>query len=329
MARQRGKIFGEKIRHLRDEHDLTQSALADKAGVSIMQIKNIEIGRNGTTKEVASAIATALQVPLDEIYIEDFRNTTIITLSNSKGGVGKTSSVLGLAHALSRLDGNKVLIVEADMQRNLSFGLGIQENTERSLYAALMREDNFSEYIQPTGTDSLDIIIADYSLATVDFELSRKQYQETIFQRGMSEILEKGMYDYVVVDTSPNLGLLNFNILSVSDYVIVPVELSAYGLQGLDTIFRYISKIKEVNHKLEILGVLKTKVDRREAVTDTADKTLESVFDNVRIFDSYISIDTNVKKAQWSREHISDFDPRSRAAKQYMALAKEVVKYGR
>jgi chromosome partitioning protein len=334
----KAKIFHDRIKKLREEIDFTQQDLADEAGVNLSIIKQIEAGRAGTSKENMVKIAKALNSPLDKIYLEDFRETKVITCLNSKGGCAKTTVVTNLGYELAQY-GYKVLLIDADLQCNLTYSFKVPFDKERSIYRALINADdesdpvNIFDFIKPTGYDNLDIIISDFEMATVELDLTLKSYRETIMIRLLQPLIEKGVYDFIIFDTNPMLGLLNQNILSCTDRLLIPVELSPFGVMGLDVLFRFVKKAQKVNSKLEIMGIIETKVDKRYSMTEKAETTLKTIFakSNITILESYIPTDSNVINAQWDRMPLSVYSEKngkhSRANKQFKSLAKEVLSH--
>lgn len=316
------KVEYEKIKKLRLERGMTQVELAEATGVNVSVIKSQETGRSDMNYDYLLKIAEGLGVDLGEIYIEDYRETKVITVANNKGGSGKTSVVASLGHTLSDM-GKKVLLIDSDMQMNLSYSYGF-ERDRMNLNEAIVNEEDLGGYIRKTDFDNLDIIISDFEMATIEMHLFTKTLRETVFKRLLKKTVESGVYDFIVIDTNPTLGMLNLNILNASDYVIVPVEMSAFGILGLEVLIKFINQAQEINEKLELAGVLRTKVDKRESITSEADEVLMDVFGE-KIFDSYIPIDTNVKKAQWERQPLNVFNKSSRANKQYTRFAKELM----
>lgn len=316
------KVEFEKIKRIRLERGMTQLELSEATGVNLSVIKSQETGRSDMNHEYLQKIADGLGVDIGEIYIEDYRDTKVITVANNKGGSGKTSVVASLGHTLSEM-GKKVLLIDSDMQMNLSYSYGF-ERDRMNLNEAIVKEEDLSGYIKRTEFENLDMIISDFEMATIEMHLFTKTLRETVFKRLLKKTVESGAYDFIIIDTNPTLGMLNLNILNATDYVIVPVEMSAFGILGLEVLIKFINQAQEINEKLELAGVLRTKVDKRESITSEADEVLMDVFGD-KIFDAYIPIDTNVKKAQWERLPLNVFNKSSRANKQYMKFAKELM----
>lgn len=320
----KGKLLYEKIRDRRLDKEFTQKDLANMTNLSLSLIKSIETGRSETTLENIKKIADSLETSVNNLYIEDFRATKVISIANNKGGSGKTSVVAGLGYALAN-KGNKVLFVDGDAQFNLSYSLGMNIDNQRNLNHAIINENNLLDYIKETKYENVDIIISEFDMALIEMKLFTKVMRESVVKKILEPVVEAGIYDYIIIDTNPTLGILNFNILNASDYVIIPVELSSFGIIGLSTIKDYIDEIKTFNRDLKLIGVLMNKVDKRESISSDAAEVLKQTFGDI-VFKNYISTDTNIKKAQWDREPIDVFNKNSRANKQFKALAEEVIK---
>ncbi len=318
-------ILNEVIKKRRTDLGFTQQELSEKTGINLSVIKSLETGRSDTTFDNINKISEALNIPLDDIYIEDFRDTKVITVANNKGGSGKTSVVASLGYCLSEMNNHRILLIDGDMQMNLSYSYDLERHEKLNLHEAIVKEEPLTNYILPTKFQHIDMIISDFNMATIEMTLFTKTLRETIFKRILQPIIDKGTYDYILIDTNPTLGILNFNILNASDYVIVPVEMSAFGILGLEILTKFIRQAQNINKNLSLAGVLRTKVDKRELITAEAESVLSEVFEE-KIFDTYISIDANVKKSQWEQTPLNVFNETSRANKQYQSLAKEVFR---
>lgn len=253
--------------------------------------------------------------------------TKIIAVSNNKGGSGKTTVTGNLAYSLGEI-GKKILLVDADMQINLTRSYDLQRDMNNSLYNALLKEKTLDNYIMKTKYENIDIVISDHMLSSIDMELFTKKLRETVFQRILKPVIDSNIYDYIIIDTCPFLGLLNYNILVASDYVLVPVELSAFGIEGLEPLTNFFEEARLINSELQLMGIVETKVDLRESTTDVTREILRGLFKD-KIMNSYIPIDINIKKSQFAGEPLKVFMPQSRAAMAYEELAKEVIEFGK
>lgn len=250
--------------------------------------------------------------------------TSVIAISNNKGGSGKTTMVSNLAYSLSKM-GKKVLVIDSDMQINLTRSFDMKGDLDNSLYAALHFEDDLKNYIKRTKYENVDIVISDYMLSAIDMELVNKENKEMVFKKSLENSVNCNLYDYILIDTSPYLGLLNFNVMVASDYVLIPVELSSFGIEGLHPLTNFVSEAMVYNEDLEIMGIVETKVDNRESTTEETRKLLRQLFEDF-VLPISIPVDINIKKSQFLGMTISDFSEGSRASLAYESLAKEVEK---
>ena len=249
--------------------------------------------------------------------------TKVIAVSNNKGGSGKTTVAGNLAYSLMQ-QGKKVLLIDADMQINLTRSYDLSKNSEKSLYDALIKENSLQHYIINTKYPNIDFILSDHMLSAIEMELFTKKLRETVFERILRPVKSENSYDYIIIDTCPFLGLLNYNILVASDYVLVPVELSAFGIEGLEPLTNFFEEARLINTNLQFLGIIETKVDLRESTNDVTREILRDLFKD-KVLNSYIPIDINIKKSQFAGEPLSVFTSGSRAAIAYEDLAKEVI----
>lgn len=319
------KILYDVIKAKRNEIELSQQELSYQSGVNVNIIKALETGRANTTYENISKLSERLGLNIDDVYLEDFRDTKVIAVANNKGGSGKTSVCTSLGYTLSEIDDSKVLLIDSDMQMNLTHSYGIDRNEGKNLNIALRKEESLLGYIEKTSFDNIDIIISDLEMATMEMKLFTKPFREAIFKKILRPIIDKGIYDYIIIDTNPTLGILNLNILNASDFVIIPVEMTGFGLLGLDIILDFIKDTQDFNDNLKIAGIIRTKFDMRKNVTHKADELLDKTVGDM-VLDTIISIDTNIEKSQWESDPLYPFKLKTKVAGEYRALAKEVMK---
>lgn len=331
----RAKLNYEKIARKRFEIDMTQKELAEKADLSVSTIKMIETGRTDTTYENIEKIAKVLDLNISDIYIPNYRDTKVISIVNNKGGVGKTSICGNIAYAISEMD-YKVLLIDADMQQNLTQSFNMEDTEDdKHLGNAIRNSDilipNNSEmlnYIKKTNFENIDFIVSDISMSSIEMELSLKIQRETILKGLLKGIIEKGIYDFILIDTNPVLGMLNYNVLNASDFVLIPIELSKFAINGLDVLLSYIESVKITNPILKVAGVIINKYDLREKeITTTCEDIVMKVFnDEVNIFNTRMGVDTSLKKSQLRNCPVLVTEKTSRISKQFRELSKEVLK---
>ncbi len=257
--------------------------------------------------------------------------TKVIAFANNKGGSGKTTSCSNVALAMART-GKRVLVIDGDMQMNLTLSFfdedkAIAYATEgKNIYTAIKEERDLSAFVTETGYNNLDIIPSSSLMSAVEFDLFTKWQRELILKKCLSPILARGYYDYILIDAPPTLGGWVMNIMCASDYVVIPVEASPWGLFGLANMFDFIGQVKNIAPTLEVLGIAITKADeRKNYFKQTLDILREGNI--ARLFDTYVRVDSAVEWAQDNSQPVVAYKKYSRSALEYTKLAKEIMKY--
>lgn len=253
----------------------------------------------------------------------------IIALVNQKGGVGKTTSSINLAACLGYL-GKKALLIDLDPQGNSTTGLGIDKgDIKKSIYDLLVNEANLKEVIKKTRFRNLYIIPATISLAGADLELAEKSRLDPEFsknkqlKKGLEEV--KDIFDYIIIDCPPSLGLLTTNALTAADSVIIPVQCEFFALEGIMQLLNSIMLAqKTLNPTLDIEGVLLTMLDNRTNLGLEVVQDIKSYFKE-RVYDTIIPRLVRLSEAPSHGKPIINYDPKSRGAEAYINLAKEVI----
>ncbi|MGN0167452.1 MAG: ParA family protein [Acetatifactor sp.] len=256
--------------------------------------------------------------------------TKTIAFTNNKGGSGKTTTCANLGYSLSVM-GKRVLMVDGDMQLNLSLSFFGEDEVlafasgEKNLYNAVKKEEDLTDYVVHTPYENLDLIPSSTLMSGIEFELFTKWQREMILSRGLAKIKESGAYDYILIDAPPTLGGWVMNILCASDYCILPVEASPWGLFGVANMFEFLENVKKLAPGLELLGVVITRMDARK---NYGKQTLEVLkqFDEVTVFDTVIRVDSEIEWAQDHSKPVMVYKKSARSAGEYMELAKEVDK---
>lgn len=257
--------------------------------------------------------------------------TKVIAFANNKGGSGKTTSVSNVGCAMARL-GKKVLLIDADMQVNLTLSLFDEEKAlgfarnGKNIYAAIKSESDLSDFAVHTDYDGLDIVPSTPEMSEIEYELFGKKEQRTILKKCLTATVERDYYDYVIIDAPPTLGAWVMNIMCASDFVVIPVEASPWGLFGLANMFDFIAKSTEYNPSLEVLGIAITKADERKNYFKETVKTLAES-EIARLFETYIRVDSAVEWSQDNSKPVVAYKKYSRSALEYMKLTKEILKY--
>ena len=257
--------------------------------------------------------------------------TKVICFANNKGGSGKSTTCANIGYSLSTL-GKRVLLIDADMQMNLTLYFFDDEKSlefaksDKNIYKGIINQRDLSPYIVNTEYENLDLIPSSTLMSSIEFELFTKWQREFILREGLRKIKEEGKYDYILIDAPPTLGCWVMNIMCASDYLIIPVEASPWGLFGLANMFEFYEQVKRIAPTLEILGIAITKASERKNYFKQTVETLSSL-DNVRLFESIIRVDSTIEWSQDNSKPVMVYKKSSRAAQEYMAMAEEVAKY--
>lgn len=256
--------------------------------------------------------------------------TKVICFANNKGGSGKTTTCSNIGCAMAGM-GKKVLLVDGDMQLNLSLSLFPEEEVlqmaaqDKNLYMAIKKQDDLTGYIVPTPYDNLDLIPSSTLMSGIEYELFTKWQREFILKKALKNVRESGIYDYILIDAPPTLGGWVLNILCASDALMIPVEASPWGLFGLANLFDFLDNVKEIASELTILGVAITKVDTRKNYFKQTMETLHEM-SGVPVFDTYIRVDSTIEWAQDDSKPVVVYKKSCRGAKEYTEMAKEVMR---
>ena len=255
--------------------------------------------------------------------------TKVIAFANNKGGSGKTTTCSNVGCAMAQ-DGYKVLMIDGDMQMNLTISyfdeeqaLGFAQNG-KTIHTALKEEKDIADFIAHTDIDGLDIVPSSSLMSSIEFDLFTKWQRETVFTKCLEKVVAGGYYDYILVDAPPTLGGWVMNIMCAADYLIIPVEASPWGLFGLANMFDFCNQVQKISPKLDILGIAITKADERKKYFKQTLQTLQEL-DGVTLFDTYIRVDSAVEWAQDSSRPVVDFKKTSRSAMEYIQLTKEII----
>ena len=247
----------------------------------------------------------------------------IIAIANQKGGVGKTTTSVNLSAVLAK-KGKKVLLLDADPQGNATSGVGAEKNVEKSLYDVLINEEPIENTVQDTMEKNLKICPSNINLAGAEVELVSQMSREHRLKEQLD--LVKDDYDYILIDCPPSLGLITINSFTAADAVLIPVQCEYYALEGLGQLINTINLVKKhLNKSLEIEGAVLTMYDIRTNLSNQVVKEVKKYFDN-KVFKTVIPRNVRLSEAPSFGMPISIYDPRSKGAKCYDKLAKEMLK---
>ncbi len=255
------------------------------------------------------------------MYSDDESKVTAIV--NQKGGVGKSTTAVNLGAALSR-ENKSVLLIDIDPQGNATSGLGLEKSElENSIYELLLQEVEFSRVVVELDKEELSLIPSNIDLAGAQIELvSRISREKRLSQALEGEI---SVYDYVLIDCPPSLGLLTLNALSAADNIIIPIQCEYYALEGLGQLLDTIDLVQNnLNPSLTIKGVLLTMFDARTNLSSQVSEEVEEYFAS-KIYDTVIPRNVRLSEAPSFGETIFSYAPSSRGAKAYQELAQEVL----
>ena len=255
--------------------------------------------------------------------------TVTICFTNNKGGSGKSTTCSNLGAAMARA-GKKVLLVDGDMQLNLSLEFFSEDwvlehaQGENNLYYAIGKQADLTDYIVHTPYENLDLVPSSTLMSSIEYELFTKWQREFILRKCLQRIKDSEVYDYILIDAPPTLGGWVMNILCASDKVIIPVEASPWGMFGLANMFEFLNEVKQISPELEVAGIAVTKVDTRKNYFKQTMETLHQL-ESIYVFEHVIRVDSSVEWSQDNSVPVVEYKKSSRSAKEYTELAEEVM----
>ena len=246
----------------------------------------------------------------------------VIAFANQKGGVGKTTSAIHIAAALTSLS-CRILLCDLDPQGNVASGLGLRKaDIGASIYDVFLATASVSDAILPSHVPHLDLLPSHLNLVGLECELSGIRGGNTRFREILKPVLAD--YEYIIVDCPPSLSLLTVNALAAADGVVVPMTCDFYALEGLSQLHISMKRVRELyNPKLELLAILPTMYAPRLTLTKEVMAELQKQYGE-KILKSRILRSVRLAEAPGFGKTVFETDPKGKSAAAYLSAAKEL-----
>lgn len=313
---------------------MEQEELANKTGITLSIIKNIESDRKKITpdNEDFHNICNVLNLNVEDYFVRD---TKVISMFSNKGGSGKTTIAGNLAFTLVKEKNMKVLMIDVDQQMNLTKYYGLLNNTysdSKNIYNAFVEQTSIKPHIIHTEYENLDIVTSHYNVGKIEVMLPTMAYREQKMTNILSEIKNEGYYDFIIIDLNPSFSMLNHVVLCATDYVIIPLEATAFGLGGIDNVVEFVETIQKESlmsgkHRLDILGVIISKFDKRLKIANAIASVATQLFDDKNyMFDTKIVNAAVVGRSQVEEKPVGINYAKTEVHCNFIDFADEVVK---
>src|SRR5471030_1222796 len=249
--------------------------------------------------------------------------TTVFTIANQKGGVGKTTTAVNLAAALAE---NKIhtLLIDLDPQANATSAVGVEKQAGKSLYGPIRGEGSIFEMITPTAFEHLALIPSEEDLAAAEIELAQTENYLMTLRKVLEPVRNSNGYRAIIIDCPPALGMLSMNSLVAADQLLITLQCEYLALEGLGQILRNVERLKAINPGLNLGGIVMTMFDSR---TNLAKQVVDEVKQHLpdKIFSTVIPRTVRLSEAPSFGKPIFAYDPFGVGAVAYRNLAKEVI----
>lgn len=249
----------------------------------------------------------------------------VIAVANQKGGVGKTTTAVNLAAAISALQ-HPILLLDLDPQGNATSGLGLEKREGASVYQCLIGNDPLADRIQPSAYPPLDVVASEIDLCGADVELPRLPDHIHRLRQALEPVRTTNRYRLIIVDCPPSLGVLTLNAFAAADFLLVPLQCEYYALEGISTLTRILDQLRSTgtNPRLQLLGVVMTMFDGRTRLSQQVVGEVRQHFAK-QVFETVIPRTTRLAEAPSFGKPILHYDPYSAGASAYEVLAQEVI----
>ena len=252
------------------------------------------------------------------------RKTKTVAIANQKGGVGKTTTVVNLAAALSARK-RAVLVVDLDPQAHATLGLGLEKTPGTSLYQVLTGAKSVEEVIQPTRWANLNVIPSEVDLAGAELEFGAREDRLSMIRNALAPVRESGAFDYIILDCPPSLGIVMTSSLVAADGVLIPIQAEFLAMDGLALITGSIDRIRAAaNPSLELNGIVFTMVNAQARLTQDVMEEVRTHFGD-KVYETAIPRNVRVSEAPSMGTPVVFLDPRSKGAESYKAFAWEFM----
>ena len=248
----------------------------------------------------------------------------IISITNQKGGVGKTTTAINLSAALAEAN-QKVLLVDFDPQINATTGLGIElDDNDKTIIDAIHQKDQARNFIKRDVKNNLDVFPGSIELSSIETELLGRDDREKELKKVLDPMRDE--YDYIIIDCPPAVGIITVNALVASDACIIPVQCEYFSLEGLKQVLSAVELIRSgMNPSLKIEGLLFTMFDSRTRLAQDVVSMIRSNINDVRVFDTMIPRNVRLAEAPSNGVSILEYDGSSVGADRYRKLAGEIL----
>lgn len=251
------------------------------------------------------------------------RKRRVIAVANQKGGVGKTTTAVNLGASLAEA-GYRTLVIDLDPQANATTGLGLDPRSiDTSMYDVMLRELPLEDCVEATAVKNLFVAPSSLDLAGAEIELVPVFSRERRLANAVAAV--RDLYDFILIDCPPSLGLLTVNVLAAASEVLVPIQCEYYALEGLGQLMRNVELVKKnLNPELEISTIVLVMYDGRTNLAEQVAKEVRDHFGK-KVCNQMVPRSVRLSEAPSFGQPITTFDPTSRGAVAYRLLAKEVA----